>query len=58
MCKGPLLILGGFPLPPDDILQLPRHGIQQVLQVHTLEVSISLVSIEIVIASSTEIAAQ
>jgi hypothetical protein len=57
MCKGPLLILGGIPLPSDDILQRPRHGVQHVLQVHTHEVSISLVSTDIVIASSTEIAA-
>ncbi len=27
MCKGPLLILGGIPLPSDDILQRPRHGV-------------------------------
>jgi hypothetical protein len=53
MCKG--LILDGVLLPPGDILQPPGHGIHQVLQVH--EVSISLLSTEFVIASSTEIAA-
>jgi hypothetical protein len=47
-----------FPsLPPDDILQPPRQGIHQVFLVHTHEVSLSLVSTEIVTASSTEIAA-
>jgi hypothetical protein len=51
-----VLVVGGIPLPPDDILQRPRHGIYQFLQVHTHEVSISLVCTEFVTASSTEIA--
>jgi hypothetical protein len=57
MCKDPLLILGRIHLPPDDILQSPRHEFQHVLQVQTHEVSIPLVSTTIVIASFTEIAA-
>jgi hypothetical protein len=43
MCTALLLVVGRIPLPPDDILQPPGHGIQQVLQVHTHEVSILLV---------------
>jgi hypothetical protein len=57
MCKALLLVLGGIPLPPDDILQDPEHGIHQVLQVQIDEVSISLVCTEFVIKSSMEIAA-
>jgi hypothetical protein len=53
--KALLLVLGGIPLPPDDILQPLRHGIHRVHQAHTHEVSISVVSTEFVIASYTEI---
>jgi hypothetical protein len=50
------LVFGGIPLSPDDILQPPGHGINQVLQVHRHEVSIALDCTEYVIASSIEIA--
>jgi hypothetical protein len=56
MCKALLLVLGEIPVPPDYILQPLRHGIHQVLQVNTHEVSISVVFTEFEIASSTEIA--
>jgi hypothetical protein len=39
-----VLVLGGIPLPPEDILQPLGHGIHQVLQVNIHEVKISLVS--------------
>ncbi len=38
------LVIGGIPLPPEDILQPLGHGIHQVLQVNIHEVKISLVS--------------
>jgi hypothetical protein len=45
----------GFNTPPDYILQPLGHGIHQVLQVKTHEVSISLMFPEFEIASSREI---
>jgi hypothetical protein len=39
------------PLLPGDLLQPRGHGIQQVLQIHTHEVSISLMFTVFVIAS-------
>jgi hypothetical protein len=51
------LILGGVPLSPDDILQPPGYGINQVLQEHRHEVSIALECNEYVIAYSIAIAA-
>jgi hypothetical protein len=56
MCKALLLVFGGIPLPPDDLLKPPRHGIHQVLQVNTHEVSVSPACTDFIIASSIEIA--
>jgi hypothetical protein len=55
MCTALLLVLGGSHLRPNNILP-PEHGIQQVLQVHTHEVSTPMVCTLSVIASSIEVA--
>jgi hypothetical protein len=54
MCKALLLVDGGIPFPPDDILQPPGHAIQHVLPVHTHEVSTSLVCTVFVMAASNK----
>jgi hypothetical protein len=51
------LVLSGAQLSPDDILQPPGHGINQVLQVYRQKVSIALQCTEYAIASSVEGAA-
>ncbi len=50
------LVLGGILFPSDDTLQPPGHGIQQVLQVHTHQVSIALVCTVFVTSSFIELA--
>ncbi len=50
------LVLGGVPVSPDDILQPPGHGINQVLQVYRHEVSTAMEFTKYVIASSIKVA--